>query len=127
LVTLVILGQQFNVYLLKKQISCLKENKSFYITVTKYTNDPKETDSTPNITASNKKVKKGYIAVSNDLYDKGWTFGKKVYIEDIGLFEIQDKMNKRYHYTLDVFTFNKREAKKFGVSMRWAYIVEQGE
>lgn len=107
----------------EKQINEMKLDSVFYTTITKYTNDPKETDDTPNITASGKNVKKGYIAVSRDLQKLGWTFGKRVYIEDIGLFEIQDVMNKRHHYSLDIFTFNRHEAIHFGAVKRWAYLI----
>ena len=44
-----------------------------------------------------RKVRQGTIAVSRDLFDQGWVFGRKVRIEGLGIFEINDLMNKRFN------------------------------
>ncbi len=65
-------------------------------------------DSTPDITASGKKVKEGYVA-NNCL-----PFGTEVKIGGKSL-EVQDRMNKRYgceHF--DILMFDIEEAKEFG-------------
>ena len=91
--------------------------------VTAYSARISETDSTPLITASGQKVREGIIAVSRDLYSNGWTFGKKVIISGMGVFEIQDKMGrtrrkgkKRVIQTksLDIFMGNTDKAIIFG-------------
>ena len=83
------------------------------VTVTIYHADPKQTDSTPFITASNKNIdslnpaKHRWIAVSRDLEPLGFTFGACVYIEGIseeldGEWEVQDRMNKRWKKRIDL-------------------------
>jgi len=84
------------------------------LTVTAYSPRAQETDSTPTITASMKKVKEGTIAVSRDLFNAGWTFGKEVYITGYGVFTINDLMNKRFEKRIDVFYWNTKKALKFG-------------
>ena len=65
-------------------------------------------DSTPDITASGKKVKEGYIA-NNCL-----PFGTIVVI-DGKHYEVQDRMNSRYGCEyFDILMWNYQEAKEFG-------------
>ena len=76
--------------------------------ITAYTSDPAETDDTPRITASNKKVWNGIIA-NNCL-----RFGTRIIIEDT-LYEVWDRMNPRYgceHF--DIWYNDKEEALEFG-------------
>jgi 3D (Asp-Asp-Asp) domain-containing protein len=100
------------------------------VSITAYTNSVKETDNTPNITASGKKVKKGYIAVSRDLLSK-WggreAFGSKVYILDMGIFEIQDVMNKKWKKKIDIFMYDVNKAKKFGIKKNITIIKLKGD
>lgn len=84
------------------------------VTVTAYNAEEGQTDSDPFITASMRKVREGTIAVSRDLFDQGWVFGKKVRIEGLGIFEINDLMNKRYKKRVDVFMWDKGQARAFG-------------
>ncbi len=82
-----------------------------YVTATIYHAVPAQTDSTPFITASNKTINKDnpaghrWIAVSRDLEKHGFTFGRKVRIENAGnmngIWEIQDRMNKRFTHRID--------------------------
>ena len=89
------------------------------VTVTIYHADPKQTDSTPFITASNKTIdsinpaKHRRIAVSRDLEPLGFTFGACVYIEGIseeldGEWEVQDRMNKRWKKRIDLLVNKDR-------------------
>jgi len=81
------------------------------VTATIYHATPEQTDSTPDITASNKKIdmtnpqKHRWIAVSRDLEAKGLTFGVKVKItgaEDLdGIWTVQDRMNRRWLSRID--------------------------
>ena len=83
------------------------------VTVTIYHADPKQTDSTPFITASNKTIdsinpaKHRWIAVSRDLEPLGFTFGACVLVEGIGPnidgeWQVQDRMNKRWKKRIDL-------------------------
>lgn len=84
------------------------------LTVTAYSATKKECDSDPKITASMSKVKPGTIAVSRDLFEQGWVFGKKVYIENHGIYTINDLMNKKHSERIDVFIGHKKKANSFG-------------
>jgi len=82
------------------------------VTVTTYTPSIEECDSTPLITASGfkinpKRIKQhGIIAVSRDLYNRGFKFGTKVKLtgcgEYDGIYVVEDVMNKRYRNTIDI-------------------------
>ena len=100
--------QRFNT----EDIMC--KNCARYVDCTAYTASEDETDSDPTITASMTKVRPGIIAVSRDLFDQGFVFGKKVYIEGLGIYTVMDLMNKRYINRIDVFLGNKKEAFAFG-------------
>ncbi len=82
--------------------------------ITAYTSTPDQTDSTPDIAASGKKVYDGMIAAN-------WLpFGTKIKIPALygdKVFTVDDRMNSRYGYgRLDVWLdTTKNEAKKFGV------------
>lgn len=100
--------------LLKEEIKKISENNVKNVTVTAYSPRKIETDDDPTVTASMTKVREGIIAVSRDLFENGWTFGKKVYIKGHGVFEIQDLMNERFENRIDVFMWNTKKARKFG-------------
>ena len=83
------------------------------VTVTIYHAEPKQTDSTPFITASNQVIDSinpaghRWIAVSRDLEPLGFTFGACVLIEGIrsdidGEWQVQDRMNKRWKKRIDL-------------------------
>ena len=76
------------------------------------------------ITASNTKVRPGIVAVSRDLFDQGYVFGKKVYIHGLGIYEIADLMNKRFINRIDVFIGSDEEAKTFGISQAKVSLLE---
>ncbi|QGY39732.1 hypothetical protein GM415_06235 [Pseudodesulfovibrio cashew] len=84
------------------------------VTVTAYNPAVDQTDSDPLIAASMRKVRQGTIAVSRDLFDQGWVFGRKVRIEGLGIFEINDLMNKRYTQRIDIFMWDEDQARQFG-------------
>lgn len=86
--------------------------------ITAYTSTPDQTDDSPFIAASGKRVYDGMIAVN------GLPFGTKIKIPELygdKIFTVHDRMNKRYfcHSTrcrLDIWLdTSKAEAKKFGV------------
>jgi 3D (Asp-Asp-Asp) domain-containing protein len=84
------------------------------VTVTAYNADPAQTDSDPDIAASMRKVKPGTIAVSRDLFDRGWVFGRKVRLEGIGIYEINDLMATRHSRAVDIFIHSNSQALAFG-------------
>jgi len=86
------------------------------VKITAYSARVQETDSTPNITASNKRVRVGYVALSRDLErDFNLRFGDKIHIHKIGTFEFQDRMHRRKKRQVDIFMKSTRKALKFGV------------
>lgn len=84
------------------------------VTVTAYNADPAQTDSDPEIAASMRRVKPGTIAVSRDLFDRGWVFGRKVRLEGIGIYEINDLMATRHNRAVDIFIHSNSQALAFG-------------
>jgi 3D (Asp-Asp-Asp) domain-containing protein len=94
-------------------------------TATSYSNRVCETDSTPNITASNEFVTDFTAAVSWDLREMGYEFGTIAYIEELGEFvRIQDLMNERFCKRIDVFNTNTKEAIKFGKKKVTVYLLD---
>ena len=101
-------------------IAALKLNAAtgIIVTVTAYSAEVNQTDSTPHITASNKHVKEGYIALSRDLEkDLGLHFGDLILLEGgiYGIFEFQDRMHKRKKRQVDIFYYSTKKAIEFGV------------
>ena len=84
------------------------------VTVTAYNPTSDQCDDDPMVAASMRKVRPGTIAVSRDLFDQGWVFGRKVRIEGLGIFEINDLMNKRFSKRVDVFMWDEDQARAFG-------------
>ena len=86
------------------------------VTATVYNAVPNQTDSTPLITASNKKIdadrpgKHRWLAVSRDLEAFGFTFGAKVCVENAGemngIWMVEDRMNKRFTKKVDFLVDN---------------------
>ena len=102
----------------------VKVVKPIEVTVTAYSPTVMQTDSSPYITAFNKKVKPGTIAVSRDLFLAGWTPGRKVYIYQIGVFEIADLMHRRKSNHLDIFFWTRDQAIQFGVKKSRAILLD---
>ena len=100
----------YNIYIKKTKPVTIYETKC---TITGYNPTTNQCDSTPNITASNKIVRLGMVAVSRDLEKKyDLKFGDYVFIEDLGLFEFQDRLNKKIKNTIDVLCWNRKTAYK---------------
>lgn len=88
-----------------------KKTEYYTVQATVYTSNPRETDSTPNITASGFRLdpsnpkKHRIIAVSRDL-KKSLGFGKRVRIEGAGIhsgeYTVRDVMNKRWTNKIDI-------------------------
>ena len=84
------------------------------LSVTAYSPRVIETDSTPFINAFGSPVAEGQIAVSRDLFLAGWVFERRIWIQDMGVFVIMDRMNVRFKDSIDIFFFSTKRAKAFG-------------
>lgn len=94
----------------KKQIVVSKK----WLFVTAYSSTPDQTDSTPFITASNTHVRDGVVA-ANFL-----RFGSKIRMPTAygdKLFVVEDRMNSRYPYRVDIWMRSREEAKQFGAKI----------
>lgn len=80
------------------------------VVITAYSNRVEETDNTPNIGASGRRVYEGCCAISQDL--KGLIkFGDIVYVKKLDMFYVvEDVMNERHKNSLDIFFY--KETKK---------------
>ena len=81
------------------------------ISVTAYNSLPEQTDDTPFITASNTHTRDGIVA-TNSL-----PFGSIVRFPDVygdKEFVVEDRMNKRYYYQMDIWMEHKVDAINFG-------------
>jgi 3D (Asp-Asp-Asp) domain-containing protein len=93
------------------------------VTVTAYTASLSECNTEPEMTASMQRVKPGTVAVSRDLFNNGWVFGSKIYIEGHGVFEISDLMNKKHTNSIDIYMGTPDEARQFGIEKGIATLI----
>jgi 3D (Asp-Asp-Asp) domain-containing protein len=98
--------------ILKKALAQRERVKE--VTVTAYNPEEDQCDEDPYVTASMRRVRSGTVAVSRDLFRQGWVFGRKIRIEGLGIFEINDLMNKRFSNRIDVFMWDHNQAEAFG-------------
>lgn len=94
--------------------------KTIIMVATAYSSTPDQTDDTPEITASNKKVRDGFVA------NNGLKFGTKVRIPELfgdKVFVVEDRMHKRKGVRqIDIWQPSYTSAKNFGV--KWNVKVE---
>lgn len=91
------------------------ENKRLSIinvNVSAYSASKDECDNDPHITSLLQRPISGKTcAVSRDLL---YLLNKKIYIYQLGVFLVNDLMNKRYTKSIDLFLGSKKQALKFG-------------
>lgn len=93
----------------------LKHVKSTAVTITAYSSTVDQCDATPHMTASDKPVRVGILAVSRDLInEKGLSFGQRVLLPGYGLFEVRDLMNPRWQRRVDIWESDPEAARLFG-------------
>lgn len=98
---------------------CLTSNagenhKTVPVKVTAYTLF--ELKDSEGITASGKEPKVGYVAISRDLEKKHMlSFGDKVYLKGLGVFEIQDRTHFSKTNLIDIYMESYRRALEFGI------------
>lgn len=103
-----------------------KEQDVQHVKVTAYTPDPKENWGGKSGSAFGTKLTPGTIAVSRDLYKRGWKKGRKVYVKGLGVFEVNDLMHKRHRNKIDVLLTCKKHACDFGVIAAKAFLLAEG-
>ena len=82
------------------------------VVATAYSSTPDQTDDTPFTTAWNTTVRDGIVA-ANFL-----PFGTEIRIPEVfgnKIFVVEDRMNKRYQYRIDVWFPERDSAKEFGI------------
>jgi 3D (Asp-Asp-Asp) domain-containing protein len=116
--------------------------KSFIVTSTAYTSSVRETDSTPFITATGARTRFGIVAVSRDLLPM-LPYGSQVRLEDLGsvsgrgrgqfdylfrntIFVVEDTMNPRFSWRMDIWMPNRTTAISFGVRKLRVTVVRLG-
>ena len=105
------------------QYEALDERRARFRTVviTGYSSTVDQTDSTPFITASNKRVRPGIVA-ANFL-----PFGTQIkvpkYFGD-RVFIVEDRMNKRFNNRVDIWFTSRGEALRFGKVLTTIEILE---
>ncbi|WP_461209093.1 3D domain-containing protein [Desulfocurvus sp. DL9XJH121] len=107
-------GGLFAKLILDNRKTILDLKRSREVTVTAYSPRMRETDSTPYLTASNNPVRQGIVAVSRDLFDSGWVFGRKIYLKGLGMFTIDDLMAPEKRNQIDIFMYDTDSALGFG-------------
>lgn len=116
------------IHRLKDQIIGLEKTQTTRVinaTITSYSPRKGETDSDPYVTASMEPVREGSVAVSRDLFYRGWVFGRKIYIKGEGVFTITDLMHARKTNQIDIFRFNTKAALEFGKQQRKVVLLGQ--
>jgi len=86
--------------------------KTYHVSITAYSSEPEQTDSTPFITASGAHVRPG-VAAANFL-----PLGTAIRIPELfgdRVFIIEDRMNKRFSNKVDIWFPEKSQAKIFGL------------
>lgn len=109
-------NQEKNIFskAIQRELAIEQPDKAVEVVMTAYTSTPDQTDDTPFIAASGKRVYDGMIAAN-------WLpFGTKIKIPELygdKIFTIDDRMNSRYGYgRMDIWLdTTKAEARKFGV------------
>ncbi len=96
------------------------------VKVTAYNPVRSQTDSSPFITASNKHVRVGMVALSRDLEREfGFTFGDTVYLYGFGRFIFEDRMHRRKKRHVDILILDSMEARRFGVKSSYLLLLEE--
>lgn len=96
----------YNLNYLDYSIIHLKNLKLTY-----YTNTIQETDETPNITASNRIVAEGYVALSRDLISKYNVKWGDLFCMQDKCFVIEDTMNLKNKKSVDIFIYTRDKKK----------------
>ena len=91
----------------------MKIEQTAVASVSAYNPTVKQCGPNPFTTAKGTRVRPGIVAVSPDLYRKGWTFGKKVGIGE-KVYIIEDMMGADSKNVIDIFMWHAPDALAFG-------------
>jgi len=97
---------------------------SLKVTATAYSAREKECNAQPWVTASGTPSRVGVIAVSRDLEELGVNLGDFVIVKGMGLFRVEDRMNKRWKKRIDILHANAEAARIFAkrkVEIMWLH------
>ena len=113
----------------------LYSKQSRILKATAYTPRIEECDSDPFIAASGDSVRPYTIAVSRDLMQQGWKFGRCVFIQEVnkrgstveggicGFYFINDVMHSRWKSSIDIIHWNVKDAFRFGCRQVKVYLL----
>lgn len=90
------------------------KNKFKTLSVSSYNATKAQCGNDKGITASGNKVKEGQIAVSRKMNKEGWDFGKRVWVQGEGIYEITDLMASRIPLGVDIYKKKVKDSKAFG-------------
>jgi 3D (Asp-Asp-Asp) domain-containing protein len=94
----------------------LHNKSAFKVTVTAYSSEENQTDSTPYTTAFMTRVRPGMIAVSWSLLAEGWTPGRCAWIDTVGVREIDDIMDRDWpDERIDIYFHATTDAEAYGI------------
>jgi len=85
------------------------------VKVTAYSSRVEETDDSPHLTSSNVYVRRGIVALSQDLRAVGIEDGDVVFLSGYGLLYVEDDMNPRKRKQVDVWMADTKAALLHGV------------
>ncbi len=94
--------------IIRDQVESLGAQAAARVTITCYNSEAAQTDSTPHTTAVMTKCRPGVVAVSRDLLEQGWTFGRQVWIEGHGVYTIEDVMAKKKARQIGIWQPDKK-------------------
>ncbi|PIR06524.1 MAG: hypothetical protein COV55_03250 [Candidatus Komeilibacteria bacterium CG11_big_fil_rev_8_21_14_0_20_36_20] len=94
------------------EIKLRKARRTMFLTVTAYNSEPAQTDDTPFITAFGTQVREGIVATN--FLSKGTVIRFPDMYGDQE-FVVEDRMNERYYYHLDIWMPEKQDSVNFGV------------
>lgn len=116
--------------------------RTLTLTASAYTSAIRETDHNPHITATGARTRKGVVAISRDLLPS-LPYGSRVTLQDLGsvqgrgagkynayfkdvVFVVEDTMNKRHSYRMDVWMPDRSMALQFGVRKLKVTVLQVG-
>lgn len=86
------------------------------VRVSAYSSRVRETDNSPHVTSSETFVRRGIVAISEDLRDLGLKDGDAVFLNGYGILYVEDTMHPRKQRQVDVWIADTEAAYLHGVN-----------